>query len=101
MAGSAGLPEPQPGWLGAEGLDHPEAVRLDRALVPDAGRSAVGLEDVRRRLGARSGGRRALVPQGGAASPAGRAGRGGAELAADPEPEAARVVLQSRSRDLR
>ncbi len=91
------LPPPEPVALGAERLDHAEAVRPDRPGAPDArathrprcGVCAEGLsldpDDAE-----------LWHPQGGRASQSGRVVRGGAELAADLDPAASRSVLQHR-----
>ncbi len=91
----------EPGALGAERLDHAEAVRPDRPGPPDArrpGRRAAGL---RRGAGAGPRGRRAVVPQGGRPPPAGRVGRGGSVAGGRSWACAARAVRQRGHGDLR
>ena len=48
LARGAGIPGPEPGDLGARGLDHAEAVRADRAGAPDARRLGGGAAGMRR-----------------------------------------------------
>ena len=70
--------------LGADRLDHAEAVRPDRPGPPDARRPGGGLAVCAEGLSLDPDDAELLVPQGGGAPASGRVGRGGAVLAADP-----------------
>ena len=65
LARGAGAAAPQPGRVGADRLDHAEALRLDRPGPPDARRASAGAGRLRRRAGAGPGRRRAALPRGG------------------------------------
>ncbi len=99
--GALGFLRTQPGQVGSDRLDCAQALCLDRASAPDAGRIAGRATDLRRGTQARPRRCGTVVSQGGGAQASGGIGRGRAMLAADLALQAARSVLQRRPRHLR